>query len=813
MKKIEIHHANEKNLKDVSIRIPRGKLTVVTGLSGSGKTTLIKDVLYIEAQRQYLEAMAYQGIPKPDVEKIEFLSPAVLIDQEDQNRNPRSTLGTKTDIYTDLRMIYEKMSERPCPNCHNWISSAESKEETEKKDKAFLVYMYCPLCRFKMHKLTRSHFSFNTEEGACPGCKGLGHTLIIQEKLYDPALSLEEGAVKVWSAEYGKYQRQSYYGMLRSLSISIPKNLPFSSFSEDQRELLKNGTSSALFEKTYDAGLIPTTVKEGKFSGVERKIWEKIAEHKTIPDAFKTFIKEETCPDCLGEKLNPLSRSAAVNSVRLPEVERYSMIELCDWVTGLIQAYPEKQISRVKDYVLDIQTKTKRVNKVGLGYLTVNRSFVTLSGGEAQRIKLAAALESDMTGLLYILDEPTVGLHSIDTHGIIHLLKRLRDKGNTVIVIEHDEELIQSADYLIDMGPGSGIHGGQIIGKGSYDELLQENTSVTGQYLKAQRDYPSRNRNINQIGIEVKNACQNNLKKLSLSIPVHCLNVISGVSGSGKSTLLFDVIAASLEAAQHPNVIWNATFDEVISINQRKAGRNKRSVSATYLNIFDLIRKRFAKASKKQHSEINASDFSFNSPGGRCEQCQGLGTIESHQLFFENLKITCPECDGKRYNPKVLGVQYRGKTIADVLELTIAEAVCFFREYPAIVKPLEILQKTNLDYIQLGQTTDTLSGGEMQRLRLAAAISKEQTNQALFIMDEPTTGMHMVDVDHFMELIHSLIDEGHTFIFVEHNLHVISQADFVIELGPGGGNLGGKLVFSGSIADFKNAETQTSRLI
>lgn len=805
--KIEIRNAYEKNLKHIDVDIPRNKFVVVTGLSGSGKTTLVKDTLYMEAQRQYLEAMNFQGIQKPKVDAIHHLSPAILIDQEDRNENPRSTLGTQTDLFTDLRMIFEKLHTRECPACHQLITASEAKETTEKKDGQFKVFMDCPNCGHRMDKLTRSHFSFNTKAGACLTCHGLGKTLAIKEDvLYDPKKSLEEGAVTMWPTGYNAYQADIYYKLLAFLKLPVPKKLPLKDFSAEQWTLLKEGiTNKELLENKA----LPKKVQEGRFEGVETKIWQKISENKGVPATLAPYIGETLCPACQGEKLNPESRAATVLGQSLPVIETWDLIQLMDWLHKLDAAMSEGQQQMVQNYTGDMLTKIQRIQQVGLAYLSLDRPYTTLSGGEAQRIKLAAVLASPMTELIYLLDEPTIGLHTADTQGVIEMIKKIRDRRNTVVVIEHDDAVIQQADWIIEIGPKSGEKGGEILFTGTYQDLMNNPDSLTYKAQQNRYQQNSRQRPVATAALTVTNATSNNLKNLSLTLPANSLSVVTGVSGAGKSSLVFGEIAES-NLKNTATTQWDTPFRQLVTISQKRPTRNRRSIIATYLDLFDKIRGLFAKEAQKKGKLFKAGDFSFNSGNGRCQNCQGLGTIENNQLFFQNVEVTCPECHGTRYQEDILAVKIGDCSIFDVLMMDVAAAEDFLAKQGLDTKPLQLLAKTNLDYVTLGQSTDTLSGGEMQRLRLAATIAKEKQNNNLFLMDEPTTGMHKIDVYHFMTLIQQLIDEGNTFIFIEHNLDVIRQADYLVELGPVGGKEGGHLLFSGTIQEFLTSTTKTA---
>ncbi|QQK80662.1 ATP-binding cassette domain-containing protein [Salicibibacter cibi] len=804
---IKIKNAYEKNLKNIDLEIQRNKLTVITGLSGSGKTTLLKDTIYIESQRQYLETMSYQGIPKPKVDEIKNLSPAIMIDQEDRNDNPRSTLGTQTDIYTDLRMIFEKLHQRNCPNCHKVISASDSMEETEKIDGEFNVYMHCPNCNYQMDKLTRSHFSFNTRAGACPTCKGMGKSLVIKDSLYQKNKTILNGGIATWHKNYADYQLKSFNALLKHLSVPIPKDIPLGEFTQEQFDLLKKGIYSSEIPEDQNETL-PTKVAEGKYEGVEPKIWQKIAEEKDIPKNLKEFVQEDRCFECHGEKLNALSRSAKVYNHRLPEIVKGDLKHALQWVQQLKKQSDQQITSLVKDYLLDIEIKINRISKLGLDYLSLDRQYSTLSGGEAQRIKLAAVLDSQMTELIIILDEPTVGLHTSDTEGLISMINEIKGRNNTIIAIEHDEAFSKQADYIVEIGPGSGEFGGNVVTTGTYDELLTNSQSLLFKSNHSTYQQASYKRKTKQLALEVQHANVHNLKNISLTLPADCLSVITGVSGSGKSSLLFGEIADS-QLKDNEIIQWKNNYKDIVVITQKRPTRNKRSIIATYLDVFDDIRYLFAIKSKDSNLPYSVSDFSFNSGQGRCPNCQGLGVVESNQLFFENMELPCSTCHGSRYKDEISNVKIEDYSISDVLAFSIKEAIEFFERNGLNSRPLFLLTQTNLDYILLGQGTGTLSGGEMQRLRLTSTISKQKGNKHLFILDEPTTGMHKIDVFHFMELIQKLTENENTFFFIEHNLDVIKQADYIVELGPSGGDSGGEIIYSGDISQFIKANTKT----
>lgn len=820
MSDIKITGANEGNLKHVSLRIPKNKLVVFTGLSGSGKSTLLIDVLFQECQRQYLEAITLEGIHKPDVESVKGASPAILISQTDGNRNPRSTVGTQSDIYTDLRMIYEKLGVRTCPHCGGIISAADCREETEKINADFYVYMYCSKCGRRMDKITRTYFSFNTKEGACPACEGLGkvHT-VKKEQAVDESLSLENGAVRFWEKQYGKYQTGVLYAAFGHYGILGGKDIPVERFSEIQKEILYNGIDSSRVKTEFPRISPSKTAAAGRFEGVLPILWRRLADKNGEAGQLEAYFDVVDCPDCKGERLCELSRNVTVNGTRLPELSFYSLEQLEDWIRQMEVSLAERHAALVNAYIRDIKTKLNRFIKVGLGYLSLDRQIVTLSGGELQRLRLAAALDSELSGVIYILDEPTAGLHPKDTAGLLEILKKMRDLENTVLVIEHDTDIMAAADYIIDIGPGSGRHGGEIIASGTLEEIMRQKSSVTGTYLLAphpgKQDYRSA-----QGKIRIQNAVKYNLDHLSADIPVGCFTAITGPSGSGKSTLIFEVLAkgraktaqnqlhtgksdhlcpADSSAVKPGNQVKGLEqFDNIIEVGQAPISKMKRSNAATYSGVYTEIRAVFAKTESAKKAGLTSRHFSFNTPGGRCENCQGLGYVDNNMLFFADTKAVCPVCSGNQFQQQVLSVKYKGLSIKATLDLSIEEAAGHFEGIPKISKILGVLQEAGLGYLQLGQSLTTLSGGECQRLKLAKElIGNSSGRKNLYLMDEPTTGLHPIDIEHFLKLLNRITDAGNTVVVVEHNQQLIQNSDWIIDLGPGGGTKGGQIMFMG----------------
>ena len=798
MANIKIIGASEGNLKDISLEIPKNKLVVFTGLSGSGKSTLLIDVLFNECQRKYLEAISFQGIHKPNVERILGASPAIAISQKNASSNPRSTVGTMTDIYTDLRMVYEKLGLRSCPYCGETISAADCKEETEKIGNDFYVYMYCSKCGKRMDKATRTYFSFNTREGACSTCEGLGKIHSIRkERIVDESLSLEDGAVSYWENPYRNYQTSVLYAAFEHYGIPVPANIPVRQFSDAQKSILYDGIESDFVKKSFLAHKPPKTAASGKFEGVLPILWRRLSEKDGNAKQLEEYFDIVDCPDCKGERLSELSRSIRVNGTRLPQLSQFSLEKLCQWVNELAASLPKQHLELVKAYLLDMNTKLTRVINVGLGYLTVDRQIVTLSGGELQRIRLAAVLDSDLSGVIYILDEPTAGLHPKDTAGLITILRKLRDLGNSVLVIEHDMDVMAGADYIVDIGPGSGKYGGEVVATGTLEEIKLQEASVTGNYLRSPHSGKTNFRSAVGV-VHIKDADKFNLKKISVDIPAGCLTAVTGPSGSGKSTLVFEVLAKNERHLPNNRVTGLELFDKVVEIEQSAITKMKRSNVATYSEAYSEIRTVYAKTDGAKSAGLTAKHFSFNTPGGRCENCEGLGYIESNMLFFANTEVVCPVCNGNQFDNSVLSVKYKGLSIKDVLSLPVDEAADFFAGQHRIVRILKLLQDVGLGYLELGQTLTTLSAGEGQRLKLAKELIGSTGKRNLYLMDEPTTGLHPKDIEHFIVLLDRMVDSGSSVVVVEHNQQMIRNSDWVIDLGPDGGDKGGEVVFEGT---------------
>lgn len=817
MEYISISGAKEGNLKNISVDLPRNKWIVLTGVSGSGKTTLAMDVLYQECQRQYLEAIGYQGIRKPDIDAIRNVSPAIQIQQQAYNKNPRSTVGTVTDIYTDLRMLYEKLSTRDCPACGKEFSSADCREETEKSADDFKVFQYCPHCAQRMEKLTRTHFSYNTREGACATCQGLGEVMTVAEgKVLHEELSLEEGTVIFWEKRYRDYQLESFYAACDHYGIPLRKNTPVKDFTPSQRVLLLQGAESEAVRRLVPDVPVPRTIAEGRFEGVLPNLCRRRADQKGASKLREAYFESSICPECHGERLNELSRSVTVKGTRLPELSGSSLTGLVDWIRELDANLTHSEQLLAGVYVTDLKTKLKRMLKLGLGYLSLDRQTMTLSGGEVQRLRLAAVLDSDLTGVIYILDEPTISLHPKDTAGLLTVLRSLRDKGNTVLVIEHDTAVMAAADYLIDIGPGAGKYGGEVIGSGTLQQIKDQATSVTGAYLNSNPEPREIFRKGSGDFIEVSQANKHNLRNLTVRFPIGCLICVTGVSGSGKSTLVFDVLAKgdTAPSEEADQVSGTGSFDRIVVVEQAPLTRMKRSNVATYSDAYTEIRKIFGQQQTAIDKGMTANHFSFNVKGGRCDHCEGLGVVTNNLLFFEDQQVPCPVCLGKRFKDEVLSVTYRGHSITAVLGLSVEEGAELFADSPKISAILKLLQEVGLGYLELGQTTTTLSGGEAQRLKLAVELLANRGKKKLYLIDEPTTGLHPLDVEKFLRLLDRMVDSGSTVIVVEHNQQIIAAADWIIDLGPGGGTAGGKVIAEGTPSDIrKDKNSVTGKFI
>ncbi|MBS6033130.1 excinuclease ABC subunit A [Pantoea sp. AN62] len=920
MDKIEVRGARTHNLKNINLTIPRDKLIVVTGLSGSGKSSLAFDTLYAEGQRRYVESLSAYArqflslMEKPDVDHIEGLSPAISIEQKSTSHNPRSTVGTITEIHDYLRLLFARVGEPRCPD-HDVPLAAQTvsqmvdqvlsqpegrrlmllapvvkdrkgehtktlenlatqgyiraridgevcdlsdppKLELQKKhtievvidrfkvradlatrlaesfettldlsggtaivadmdDSAaeellFSANFACPICGYSMSELEPRLFSFNNPAGACPTCDGLGVQQYFDPDrvVQNPELSLAGGAIRGWD------RRNFYYfQMLRSLAEHLDFDIEasFGSLPDNVQKVILYGSGKETIEFKYINDRGDTSVRRHPFEGVlnnmERRYKE--TESSAVREELAKFISNRACATCDGTRLRREARHVFVENTTLPTISEMSIGHAMSFFENLKLSGQRAQIA--EKVLKEISDRLSFLVNVGLNYLSMSRSAETLSGGEAQRIRLASQIGAGLVGVMYVLDEPSIGLHQRDNERLLGTLIHLRDLGNTVIVVEHDEDAIRAADHVIDIGPGAGVHGGQVVAEGTVDEIMAQEASLTGQFLSGKREIsvpPQRVKGDPAKVLKVTGARGNNLKDVTLTLPVGLFTCITGVSGSGKSTLINDTLfpiaqralngATIAEPAAYREVTGLEHFDKVIDIDQSPIGRTPRSNPATYTGIFTPVRELFAGVPEARSRGYNPGRFSFNVRGGRCEACQGDGVLKVEMHFLPDIYVPCDQCKGKRYNRETLEVKYKGKSIHEVLEMTIEEAREFFDVVPALARKLQTLIDVGLSYIRLGQSATTLSGGEAQRVKLARELSKRGTGQTLYILDEPTTGLHFADIQQLLEVLHQLRDQGNTIVVIEHNLDVIKTADWIVDLGPEGGSGGGEILVAGT---------------
>lgn len=925
--KIIIRGARQHNLKNVDLDLPRNKLIVMTGLSGSGKSSLAFDTIYAEGQRRYVESLSAYArqfiglMDKPDVDKIEGLSPAISIDQKSASHNPRSTVGTVTEIYDYLRLLYARVGTPHCPVCGKKIAGqtlqamtdqlmslpagsrlmllapfvkdqkgehkaifeqikkagfarvrvdgtvmdlneaqnmnldkqkkhsidvvvdrvmvgpdergriSESLEKTldlgddvalvlvmkEKSEEVITLSkrFACPDGHVNLSELDPRDFSFNSPHGACPECKGLGTKLTVEPDLVIPnkKLTLAEGAIRPWSKTTS---RMSWYGQILnglSKAYDFSLNTPVKDLPKKIIDILMHGSGDLKIKVSGEgpnSKYEMNTTFEGIIPNLERKYQETDSDY--MRTEIENYMRIRTCPTCNGNRLKPEVTAVLIAQKGIVDVSHMTIEEAAEFVNKLPKEFSEKQMAIAKLVLKEISARLTFLLNVGLAYLSLDRGADTLSGGEAQRIRLATQIGSGLTGVLYILDEPSIGLHQRDNGRLLKTLKELRDLGNTVIVVEHDEETITEADWVVDVGPGAGKHGGHIIAEGTPAQIAKHKTSTTGQFLSGREkiEIPKKRRPGNGKKISIIGAQEFNLKNVNVDIPLGKFVCITGVSGSGKSTLLNDILAKYLtkyfynskdEPGKHKQILGVDNIDKIIDIDQSPIGRTPRSNPATYTGVFTYIRDLFAETKEAKMKGYKTGRFSFNVKGGRCEKCAGDGVIQVEMNFLPDVYVTCEECHGKRYNREALEIHYKGKNIADVLEMTVDEAKIFFAHLPQIYKKMETLSEVGLGYMQLGQNATTLSGGEAQRIKLATELSRAFTGKTLYILDEPTTGLHFADVKRLVGVLNRLVDKGNTVVVIEHNLDMIKTADWLIDMGPEGGTGGGTLVGAGTPED------------
>jgi excinuclease ABC subunit A len=923
-----VHGAREHNLKDVTVRLPRNALICVTGLSGSGKSSLAFDTIYAEGQRRYVESLsAYarqflQMMEKPDVDSIDGLSPAISIDQKTTSRNPRSTVGTVTEIYDYLRLLYARIGHPHCPVCGRPIAGqsieaivdqvlrlpegtkftvnapvvrdrkGEYKDlleqlrgegftrvkvdgeqrlldeeiELDKKfkhtievivdrltmkpdlrhrlfdsietalqladglvtidvldtgeEQTFSERFACPEHGVGLPELQPRIFSFNSPHGACPRCTGLGAQQEIDPDLLvpDPELSISEGALVPWSVGNSTYYESVIQAIADRYEVDIDK--PWRELTDEQQNLFLYGTDGDKVYITYRNRMGRRRAYMLAFEGIVPSLERRYRETDSAGqrERIEEYMSFRPCPVCKGARLKPEVLAVTVGGKNIHEFTQMSVLRAAEFLEGLQLTETEELIGR--RIIKEIRERLAFLENVGVGYLQLDRAASTLSGGEAQRLRLATQIGSQLVGVLYILDEPSIGLHQRDNGKLIATLDRLRDLGNTVLVVEHDEQMMRSADWLVDMGPGAGEHGGYVVAEGRAEQVERNPKSITGQFLSRQRSIPVPERRTEDFGsFWVRGASQHNLKGIDVEFPVAKFITVTGVSGSGKSTLVNEIVYKSLanrlhrmrvKPGEHLGCEGIECFDKVIDIDQSPIGRTPRSNPATYADLFTPIRELYAQTPDAKVRGYKQGRFSFNVRGGRCETCKGDGTIKIEMHFLPDVYVPCETCAGKRYNRETLEVRFKGKSIADVLEMSVEEALGFFAKIPKIRRRLQTLHDVGLDYIKLGQPATTLSGGEAQRVKLAKELSKVATGKTLYILDEPTTGLHFADIEKLLDVLQRLVDAGNTVLVIEHNLDVIKQADWIVDLGPEGGEAGGEVIATGTpeqVADVEESYT------
>jgi excinuclease ABC subunit A len=824
---IIIRNARLHNLKNVTLEIPKNQLVVMTGLSGSGKSTLAFDILHKESLRQLLESlgMVTDGLAKPPVDSIVGLSPSISVDQHLTNHSPRSTVGTVTEVFTYLRVLFARLGHRPCPKCGKDVPppTYESDDEgwQEESDESPDGSYPCPHCGASVPEMGMANFSFNKPAGACPTCTGLGVVRQpIVSRLVDESKSIPELPVDGWIEFHGGHYSQIMRNAGKYFGFEFDTSKPVKEFTPAQRDLFLYGTDSPQFRRHYPDAKPPATNAQGRFEGVVTNLQRRYNEHATNAaylEKLEHLFTTQPCLDCEGTRLRPESRAVTVAGETIIKISHLPLNDLDAWIKSLPPHFTAEEMRIAQPILDDLNERIGRLLEVGVGYLSLERSSPTLSAGEAQRLRLAALLGSGLTGVLYILDEPTIGLHSRDTQRLINVMRRLRDLGNTVLVVEHDLEMIQAADYLIDVGPGAGKHGGQIVAAGTPAEVSKNQNSLTGAFIAGTTSVPipERRREPNHKWLTIRGARQFNLHNLTVKIPLGLLVAVTGVSGSGKSSLIFDILdvaarqklnGANELPGEHDSITGWAHIDKVITIDQAHIGRIPRSNAATYSDTFTPIRETFAATPEAKKSKITARHFSFNVPGGRCERCEGAGTLTVKMHFLPDVEVRCPACRGRRFKKETLAVKYRGYDISQVLNMTVEEALALFTDVPAAQSRLKVMSDVGLGYLQLGQPATTLSGGEAQRVKLAKELGRRSTGRTLYLLDEPTTGLHPADTVRLLEVLQRLVDAGNSVIVVEHNLDLVKAADWVIDLGPEGGMAGGQLLAEGTPEDVAQAE-------
>lgn len=931
---IIIKGARVNNLKNIDLKIPRGKLVIMTGLSGSGKTSLAFDTIYAEGQRRYVESLSSYarqflgGVEKPDVDRIDGLSPAIAIDQKTTSNNPRSTVGTVTEIYDYLRLLYARVGVAYCPEHHIPIQSqtikqmcdaideyeegarlqilapivknkkgthkdlfaslqkdgyvrvrvdgevhlleeeltldknkrhtievvvdriikrddyrsrlADSLEAsckladgevvvqnlTTQEEQLFSQNHACRICGFSVPKLEPRLFSFNSPLGACPTCNGLGITNEVDIDLLIPDmnLSINQGGIRFFKTSVGtdRIEWQRFLKLCEAYHIDLDK--PLKDFTKKEMQVILIGSDRPIsYEIVSSSGNVSKTTRpiEGVKTLIERRYMETSSNWSK--EWYASFMREHTCPTCQGKRLNNQVLCVEVGGLNIAQLTDLSIDDAIVFFNELKLTETQQQIAEL--ILKEIRDRLGFLQNVGLGYLTLSRKAGGLSGGEAQRIRLATQIGSHLTGVLYVLDEPSIGLHQRDNDKLIQTLKSIRDLGNSVLVVEHDEDTMRASDYIVDIGPGAGVHGGQVVAQGTPEEVAQDEHSITGQYLSGRKHIPvpASRRKGNGLFLEVRGAKEHNLKNINVKIPLGTLTIVTGVSGSGKSTLVNEILYKAIakevyhskeNPGLHKEIRGLENIDKVVHVSQDPIGRTPRSNPATYTGVFDDIRDLFASTKEAKIRGYDKGRFSFNVKGGRCEACQGDGVKRISMHFLPDVFVPCEECHGRRYNEETLQVTYKGKNIYDVLEMTVEESLGFFENLPRIYNKVKTIYDVGLGYVKLGQSATTLSGGEAQRVKLASELQKKATGKTVYILDEPTTGLHTHDVATLIKVLQRIVDNGDTVLVIEHNLDMIKVADYIIDLGPEGGDGGGQIVVAGTPEKVaKNEKSYTGQFL
>lgn len=814
---IIVHGAAAHNLKNVCFTIPKKKLVALTGLSGSGKSSIAFDVLGQECVRQYLESlgMTTDHVPKAKVGTILGLSPSICISQRVSDFNPRSMVGTKTGILTILRNMFASMGQQHCSHCghkvkqplqdqHKLITTIDEKEKERS-------YFDCPHCNAKLEKLKMEHFSFNSLSGACEDCKGSGEIIAVDfSTLLDEKKSIRDGAIKIWEPPMAMYKEKIMLAASQHYKFAFDPTLPIEAYTKMQKDFLLYGIAYPDFVAAHKNIKAPSKVSDGKYEGVVPYLMEL---YKNDPAKAESYVTHQPCITCNNTGLGKLARTVTIADTTILQVSKLSLDELLSWIKTLKQHISEDQLPVFTAFANALEERTSNLIEVGLDYLTLDRPLPSLSAGEAQRLRLAAVLGSGLTDVLYVLDEPTTGLHPHDTAKLLKTLQLLKDAGNTVLVIEHDLDVIKNADYIIDIGPGRGSQGGEIVASGIPAEIMANPKSITGQYLaKPSASRVNTTQRSNGKEIIIRNASEHHLKNVDVVIPLNQFVVLTGVSGSGKSTLLFDILdkaarkylnSATALSGKYASIDGLQHINRIITIDQTTIGKTKSSRSnvATYTKLFDLIRDLFAELPTAKARGFNANSFSFNTSNERCTNCNGAGTVEVDLSFMPGIEMQCPSCHGMRFNENLLAVKFHGVNIAEVLEMTISEAIPLFATQKKIFELLTLMMRVGTEHLKLGQSTSTLSGGEAQRIKLATELTKSGTENTLYLLDEPTTGLHAHEIQALLTILKELVSKENSVVVIEHNLEVIKDADTIIDFGPRGGIAGGSIVATGTVSE------------